>query len=162
MSGAHDEAGRRVPDEARSSIIGRFLRRSRLDELPQLFSILAGEMSFVGPRPLLPVDQAPEHKGRLLVRPGLTGWAQVHGGRDISAADKAAMDLWYVRNASFRLDLLIAIKTVQMLFVGEKSNAEVIALAWRDAELCLSAGFALSPRHDASELAFEEGARGLA
>src|SRR5262249_44688585 len=100
MSAAHDTEGRRVPDQERLSMIGRFLRRARLDELPQLYNILVGEMSFVGPRPLLPVDQHPAHAARLLVRPGLTGWAQVIGGREISAEDKTALDVWYVHNAS--------------------------------------------------------------
>ena len=91
-------------------------------------------MSFVGPRPLLPVDQAPAHSGRLAVRPGLTGWAQVHGGRDVGATDKAAMDLWYIHNASFRLDLVVALKTLRMVVVGEKTDARAIARAWQDAE----------------------------
>ena len=73
--------GAASPDEQRSSAIGGFLRRTRLDELPQLYNILIGEMSFVGPRPLLPKDQPDGDQTRLLVRPGLTGWAQVNGGR---------------------------------------------------------------------------------
>lgn len=132
MRSAHDEEGNRIPDARRSSVVGRFLRRSRLDELPQLFNILVGEMSFIGPRPLLPVDQAPGHMGRLAIRPGLTGWAQVHGGRDVSASDKAAMDLWYVRHASFRNDLVIALKTVHMVLFGERADAGVIGQAWKD------------------------------
>lgn len=138
MRSAHDGNGERIPDADRSSLIGRFLRRSRLDELPQLFNILLGEMSFIGPRPLLPVDQPPGHSGRLAVRPGLTGWAQVHGGRNVSPADKAAMDLWYVRNASFRLDLLIVVKTVRMLVGEEKTDAGAVAQAWKDVEAWLS------------------------
>lgn len=134
MSSAHDDEGNRIPESERSSAIGRFLRRTRLDELPQLFNILLGEMSFVGPRPLLPVDQAPAHMGRLAIRPGLTGWAQVHGGRVVNAADKAAMDLWYIRNASFAVDLLIATKTLRMVLFGERADAGAIAAAWEDAE----------------------------
>jgi len=87
MRAAHGSDGTRIPDDERQSALGGFLRRSRLDELPQIFHILIGEMSFVGPRPLLPADQAPRHAGRLAVRPGLTGWAQVNGGREISADD---------------------------------------------------------------------------
>jgi len=134
MRSGHDENGRRLSESERSSSTGRFLRRLRLDELPQLFNILLGEMSFVGPRPLLPVDQSPAYSARLAVRPGLTGWAQVHGGRDVSAGDKAVMDLWYIRNASFRLDLLIAFKTACMIVFGERTDEDAIAAAWKDAE----------------------------
>jgi lipopolysaccharide/colanic/teichoic acid biosynthesis glycosyltransferase len=122
MGGAHDAVGNRLPDELRSSSIGRFLRRSRLDELPQLYNILIGEMSFVGPRPLLPVDQPNGQTSRLLVRPGLTGWAQVNGGRDISPEEKAELDLWYVENASFRLDIKILWRTLGMMIFGERLN----------------------------------------
>jgi lipopolysaccharide/colanic/teichoic acid biosynthesis glycosyltransferase len=122
MGGAHDVVGNRLPDELRSSSIGRFLRRSRLDELPQLYNILIGEMSFVGPRPLLPVDQPNGQTSRLLVRPGLTGWAQVNGGRDISPEEKAGLDLWYLENASFRLDIKILWRTLGMMIFGERLN----------------------------------------
>lgn len=132
MRSAHDENGRRIPETSRSSVVGRFLRRTRLDELPQLFNILVGEMSFIGPRPLLPVDQSPAHSGRLAVRPGLTGWAQVHGGREVGASDKAAMDLWYIRNASLRNDLIISLKTVRMVIVGETVDAGKIEQAWQE------------------------------
>src|SRR5262249_61992957 len=93
MRPAYDTDGRRAPDELRSSSIGKFLRRSRLDELPQIYNILVGEMSFVGPRPLLPVDQPQWQNSRLAVRPGLTGWAQIKGGRDIPPEDKLALDV---------------------------------------------------------------------
>lgn len=132
MAGAHDRSGQRIPDDARLSKIGAFLRRTRLDELPQLFNILLGHMSFVGPRPLLPVDQSPDHAARLLVRPGLTGWAQVNGGREVSISDKAALDVWYVRNASLVLDLKIAMRTVPMVLHGECTNVDAIRKAWSD------------------------------
>lgn len=132
MAAAHDRQGHRVPDSARTSMIGSFLRRSRCDELPQLFSILAGDMSFVGPRPLLPIDQPPEFAARLLVTPGLTGWAQVNGGRDVTAADKAALDVWYVQNASLMLDLRIMLLTVPMVMFGERISRIDIQRAWRD------------------------------
>jgi lipopolysaccharide/colanic/teichoic acid biosynthesis glycosyltransferase len=132
MGPAHDGEGRRVPDAQRLSAIGRFLRRTRLDELPQLYNILIGEMSFVGPRPLLPVDQSPGHSARLAVRPGLTGWAQINGGREVSAADKAAMDLWYIHNASFGRDLVIVLRTLGMLALGERANAAAVRIAWQD------------------------------
>lgn len=132
MAAAHDAQGRRLADEDRLSAIGRFLRRTRLDELPQLCNILSGEMSFVGPRPLLPVDQPSAYSARLLVRPGLTGWAQVKGGRAISSADKAALDVWYVRNASLALDLEILIRTLPMVLFGERVNVAAIRNAWQD------------------------------
>lgn len=131
MKAAHDRHGRKLTDDERLSAIGRFIRRTRLDELPQLFNILVGQMSFVGPRPLLPIDQAEEYSARLAVRPGLTGWAQVNGGRDISAADKAAMDVWYVHNASPLLDLKIILATVHMVIFGERPNPTVVRAAWR-------------------------------
>lgn len=132
MAAAHDAIGRRMRDEERSSSIGRFLRRTRLDELPQLLNILFGEMSFVGPRPLLPFDQPAEFAARLLVRPGLTGWAQVKGGREISAADKGALDVWYVCNTSLALDINILVGTVATVIFGEKIDAAAIQQAWRD------------------------------
>lgn len=132
MGSAHDGRGRRIPDGQRLSPIGNFFRRTRLDELPQLFSILSGDMSFVGPRPLLPVDQPANYAARLLVPPGLTGWAQVNGGRDVSAADKAALDVWYAQNASFLLDLRICARTIPMIVFGERISRIDIQRAWRD------------------------------
>ena len=122
MGEAHDAEGIRLPDELRSSSVGRFLRRSRLDELPQLFNILVGDMSFVGPRPLLSSDQPKEQALRLHVRPGLTGWAQVNGGRDISSDEKAVLDAWYVENASAWLEVKILFGTVRMLLFGERQK----------------------------------------
>jgi lipopolysaccharide/colanic/teichoic acid biosynthesis glycosyltransferase len=132
MGSAHDSRGRRIPDSERVSAAGNFLRRTRLDELPQLFSILYGDMSFVGPRPLLPIDQSPGYAARLLVPPGLTGWAQVNGGRDVSAADKAALDVWYAQHASFLLDLRICLRTIPMIVFGERISRIDIQRAWRD------------------------------
>jgi len=130
MAAAHDANGHRVPDDRRLSGIGHFLRGTRLDELPQLFHILVGQMSFIGPRPLLPVDQPVGYATRLLVRPGLTGWAQVRGGRQVSAEDKAALDVWYVRNACFKLDLKILWRTAGMVVFGETPNPDAIRKAW--------------------------------
>jgi lipopolysaccharide/colanic/teichoic acid biosynthesis glycosyltransferase len=126
MAPAHDAQGRPLSEANRISTIGRFLRRTRLDELPQLYNILVGEMSFTGPRPLLPIDQPDNNHSRLLVRPGLTGWAQVSGGREISVADKTALDIWYLRNASLQLDLQILVQTVIMLIGGERRNDAAI------------------------------------
>ena len=132
MRAAHDARGRRLPDEERLSKIGALLRRTRLDELPQLLHVLVGEMSFVGPRPLLPADQPATYAARLLVRPGVTGWAQVSGGRLVSPADKAALDVWYVANASLALDVLVVWRTIPMVLFGESANAVEVERAWRD------------------------------
>jgi lipopolysaccharide/colanic/teichoic acid biosynthesis glycosyltransferase len=132
MSAAHDADGRPVPEGLRASRIGRALRRLRIDELPQLVNILVGEMSFIGPRPLLPADQSAAYAARLLVRPGLTGWAQVKAGRKVSPADKAALDVWYVKNASLTLDVAILIQTARMVVFGERINDRAIRHAWHD------------------------------
>ncbi|MER2606181.1 MAG: sugar transferase [Siculibacillus sp.] len=129
MRAAHDRDGRRLADEERTSRIGALMRKTRLDELPQLFHILLGEMSFIGPRPLLPIDQPEDATVRLLVRPGLTGWAQVQGGRAVSPEEKSVLDEWYVRNASFRLDLEIVLRTIPMVLIGERYNTDEIARA---------------------------------
>jgi lipopolysaccharide/colanic/teichoic acid biosynthesis glycosyltransferase len=127
--------GQRESDDERISVVGDFLRRTRLDELPQLLNILKGDMSFVGPRPLLPVDQPIDCAGRLVVRPGLTGWAQIKGGRQISPSDKAALDEWYVRNMSFALDLEIILGTVPMLIFGERVTDSAVGQAWQDLKI---------------------------
>ncbi len=129
MRASHDKHFNRVPDEERLSPIGRFLRNFRIDELPQLYNILIGDMSIVGPRPLLPQDQSPNFATRLSVRPGLTGWAQVNGGRIISPTDKAMLDTWYVKNASFTLDLKIIFRTARMLLLGDRINVEAVSQA---------------------------------
>jgi lipopolysaccharide/colanic/teichoic acid biosynthesis glycosyltransferase len=140
MAEAYSSDGQRKSDSTRVSALGNFLRRGRLDELPQLFNILKGEMSFVGPRPLLPVDQPIDSKSRLLVRPGLTGWAQIKGGRQISPDDKAALDAWYVRNLSLTLDLKILLKTVPILIFGERVTEAAVIHARRDMQLATVPG----------------------
>ena len=132
MRSAYTSDGRKLSDKERVSRLGMLLRRLRLDELPQLFNILRGDMSFIGPRPLLPCDQSDEYRARLLVRPGLSGWAQVVGGRDISPEDKAALDVWYVRHASLALDLEIVARTIPMVLLGERVSRPLIERAWRD------------------------------
>ena len=129
MRGAHDRAGNRFPDEARSSRIGVWLRKTRLDELPQLYNILVGEMSFVGPRPLLPCDQPDNVSVRLGVRPGLTGLAQAYGERTMPPNDKNALDLWYIQNASFWLDIKIISRTAIVLLRGERLDAGMLGSA---------------------------------
>jgi hypothetical protein len=89
-------------------------------------------MSLVGPRPLLSKDHASVYGARLLVRPGLTGWAQINGGREISGADKAALDVWYLRNASLWLDLTILMRTAAMMVTGDRTRREIVRRAWAD------------------------------
>ena len=104
-------------EDDRTTRVGRFIRKVRIDELPQFINILRGEMSFVGPRPERPffVEQLtqliPFYSQRHLVEPGLTGWAQIKGGRELTVSDKAALDIWHVRHASLRLDLRILFGT---------------------------------------------------
>jgi lipopolysaccharide/colanic/teichoic acid biosynthesis glycosyltransferase len=136
MRAAHDRSGRRLHDDKRVSAVGRFLRRTRLDELPQIYNILWGEMSLVGPRPLLQKDHASVYGARLLVRPGLTGWAQINGGREISGTDKAALDVWYMRHASLWLDITIVARTAAMIVTGDSTQRDAVRTAW--AELACS------------------------
>jgi lipopolysaccharide/colanic/teichoic acid biosynthesis glycosyltransferase len=124
-----DWQGRPVADAHRISPVGRFLRRTRLDEMPQLLNVLVGDMSLIGPRPLLPQDQPPNPAVRLTVRPGITGWAQVNGGNLLTPAEKHALDEWYIRNASLRLDLQIVAMTLQFLMRGERRSERAIAAA---------------------------------
>jgi lipopolysaccharide/colanic/teichoic acid biosynthesis glycosyltransferase len=126
MHAAHDAEGCRIPDELRSSKLGRFLRRCRFDEVPQLYNVLMGEMSFVGPRPLLPLDQPKCQNARLMVRPGLTGWAQVNGGRKMSPEDKAALDIWYITHASLWLDVEILLRTLVIMVLGDRENSAAV------------------------------------
>src|SRR5262249_32736354 len=113
MRAPHDKHKKRIPDHQCSSAIGQLIRRIRLDELPQLYNVLLGDMSLIGPRPLLPCDQSSDYTARLSVRPGLTGWAQVNGGRIISTSDKLILHIWYVQNASWVVDLAIVLRTVR-------------------------------------------------
>lgn len=124
MGPGHDADGIRIPDGQRVSDFGRLLRRLRFDEIPQLINILFGDMSFVGPRPLLPIDQPTNRALRLSVRPGLTGWAQINGGKDLSISQKSELDLWYVRNASFGLDVKILLLTAYFLVAGNIANEQ--------------------------------------
>ena len=126
MRAPHDRHQNRIPDDQRWSFIGRLLRRIRLDELPQLYNVLVGDMSLIGPRPLLPCDQSPDYAARLLMRPGITGWAQVNGGRIISTFDKLTLDIWYVQNASWLVDLAVLLRTVNMVLFGDRINTAAV------------------------------------
>ena len=114
MTDERDDAGNLLPDGQRLTKLGRFLRSASLDELPQLFNVLKGEMSIVGPRPLYMkyLSYYTEHeKKRHAVRPGITGWAQIHGRNHLPWDERLALDVWYAENRTFRLDLEILVKT---------------------------------------------------
>ena len=113
----------------RASWAGTLLRKFRLDELPQLLNVLVGDMSLIGPRPLLPHDQPSDATARLMVRPGITGWAQVNGGKLVTPEEKNALDEWYVRNASFWLDLKIIGKTIVFMLSGESRHGHAAITA---------------------------------
>ena len=133
MSERRDVAGALLPDAMRVSPLGRLLRRTRIDELPGLWHVLLGDMSLVGPRPLLPATVAamgPAGQRRGAVRPGLTGWAQVNGNALLSDADKLALDLWYVDHASWRLDVAILLRTLGVIVGGERINRAEIGRAY--------------------------------
>jgi lipopolysaccharide/colanic/teichoic acid biosynthesis glycosyltransferase len=126
MTDARDASGALLPDAQRLTPFGLFLRASSLDELPELWNVLRGEMSLVGPRPLL-VEYlplySPEQARRHEVRPGITGWAQVNGRNAISWADKFALDVWYVDHHSLWLDLRILWLTVRKVLVRDGISA---------------------------------------
>jgi lipopolysaccharide/colanic/teichoic acid biosynthesis glycosyltransferase len=124
-----DWRGERVLEERRLSLIGQFLRRTRLDELPQLLNVLVGDMSLIGPRPLLPRDQPRAPTVRLSVRPGITGWAQVNGGRLVSPEEKGELDEWYIRNAGLWLDMRIVAMTLLILIRGDHRTEKALAQA---------------------------------
>ncbi len=127
MTDAKNEAGELLPDDQRLSGFGKLLRKTSLDELPQLFNVLKGDLSFVGPRPLLmeylPL-YSPEQMRRHDVKPGITGWAQVNGRNAISWEERFALDVWYVENQSFILDLKIFWLTALKVFKRDGVSAE--------------------------------------
>jgi undecaprenyl phosphate N,N'-diacetylbacillosamine 1-phosphate transferase len=119
-----------LPDSHRLTTIGKFIRKTSLDEIPQLWNVLIGDMSFIGPRPLLPqylpIYTSHQNK-RHNLKPGITGWAQVNGRNAISWTQKLEYDVWYVQNVSFLVDIKILLKTVQKVLVSEGINAENMA-----------------------------------
>ena len=119
MREATDDLGRGVPDSERLTEFGKYLRRTSLDELPELLNVLKGEMSLVGPRPLL-VEYlplyTPEQARRHEIRPGITGWAQVNGRNAVDWEERFRLDLWYIDNRTFLLDLFILGRTAASVF----------------------------------------------
>lgn len=127
MRDAVDAEGNSLPDSERMTDFGRFLRSSSLDELPELWNVIRGEMSLVGPRPLL-MEYLPLYNAEQLrrheVRPGVTGWAQINGRNALSWDEKFKLDVWYVNNQSFWLDLKIIFLTVKKVLIKDGISAE--------------------------------------
>ena len=126
MQDTRDDQGVLLPDNQRITPLGKIIRKLSLDELPQFWNVLKGDMSFVGPRPLLP-EYLPlynkDQKKRHNLKPGITGWAQVKGRNTISWQQKFEYDLWYIENQSFILDLKILLFTVGKIFKTQEVNA---------------------------------------
>lgn len=126
MTDVRDAESKLLPDADRLTKVGRFVRSTSIDELPQLWNVFVGDMSLIGPRPLL-VRYLPYYTEteahRHDVRPGITGWAQCHGRNDVTWDDKLAMDVWYVNNMSFKTDLNIVITTIKA--VVKRESVEV-------------------------------------
>lgn len=132
MTDERDAEGKLLPDAQRLTKVGRFVRSTSIDELPQLWNVFKGDMSLIGPRPLrtyyLPL-YSPTQARRHEVRPGITGWAQTHGRNSITWTKKFEYDVWYVDNISFLLDCKIIILTIQKVFKREGISAEGQATA---------------------------------
>lgn len=130
MTDERDADGNLLPDEQRLTKVGRFVRSTSIDELPQLINVLKGDMALIGPRPLL-VQYLPlynkEQARRHEVRPGITGWAQCHGRNAISWSKKFELDVWYVDHCSFLLDLKIILLTIKKVLVREGISSETSA-----------------------------------
>jgi lipopolysaccharide/colanic/teichoic acid biosynthesis glycosyltransferase len=127
MNEKRDAAGKLLPDAQRLTTVGKFIRKTSLDEIPQLLNVLKGDMSLIGPRPLL-VEYLPlynkEQIRRHEVKPGITGWAQINGRNAITWEQKFKYDVYYVDNCSFVLDLIILIKTIEKVFKSEGINQQ--------------------------------------
>ena len=127
MTDERDENGNLLPDEKRLTKIGKFVRSTSIDELPQLINVLKGDMSLIGPRPLrtyyLPL-YSKEQMRRHEVRPGITGWAQINGRNNLSWTKKFELDVWYVDHCSFYLDMKIVFITIRKVFIREGISKE--------------------------------------
>jgi lipopolysaccharide/colanic/teichoic acid biosynthesis glycosyltransferase len=134
MNDKKDENGKLLPDNERLTIIGKLVRKTSIDEIPQLWNVLTGDMSLVGPRPLLPEYLKLYNKTQMRrheVRPGITGWAQVNGRNAVSWQQKFEYDVWYVDHISFLLDVKILLLTVKKVFKSEGIAAEGAATVGR-------------------------------
>ena len=115
-------------NDTRITKVGRFIRKTRIDELPQIINVIKGEMSIIGPRPERPefinefLKDIPNFNERLAVRPGITGWAQVNGGYELTPKDKLVYDLFYINHESIKLDFLILLKTIKVMVTGNGSR----------------------------------------
>ena len=130
MTDEKDENGDLLPDEKRLTAVGKFVRKTSIDEIPQLINVLKGNMSLIGPRPLLPQYlplYSERQRKRHDVKPGITGWAQVNGRNAISWTKKFEYDVWYVENLSFGLDVKIIIKTIKKVVISEGINTANMA-----------------------------------
>ncbi len=130
MTDDKDENGNLLPDEKRLTAVGKFVRKTSIDEIPQLINVLKGDMSLIGPRPLLPQYlplYTERQRKRHEVKPGITGWAQVNGRNAISWTKKFEYDVWYVENLSFGLDLSIIFKTIKKVVISEGINTANMA-----------------------------------
>ena len=132
MRDAHDASGEPLPDSQRMTAFGSFLRSSSLDELPELWNVVKGDMSLVGPRPLLmeylPLYSAEQYR-RHEVRPGVSGWAQINGRNAIEWEEKFKLDTWYVDNQSFWLDMKVIFLTIKKVLIRDGISAEGEATA---------------------------------
>lgn len=133
---ADEGEGDAETDANRMTKIGFFLRTSRLDEIPQLLNIIVGDMSLIGPRPLLPRDEPRDNRLRLSIRPGVTGWAQVHGNNLLTPDERNALDCWYIKNAKIFVDLIIIYKTFLVVLHGTRRDENIIqsGVAWAKEE----------------------------
>lgn len=130
MTDEKDANGVPLPDELRLTKVGRFVRSTSIDELPQLINVLKGDMALIGPRPLLPkyLDlYTPEQMRRHEVRPGITGWAQIHGRNELAFTDRFKYDVYYVDHLTFVLDVKIFVQTILKVFKREGISAEGLA-----------------------------------
>ena len=130
MTDAKDESGNLLPDEVRLTAFGRFLRSTTLDEFPEMWNVLVGDMSVVGPRPLM-MRYLPRYNSfqarRMEMKPGVTGWAQINGRNALSWDEKFALDVWYIDNSSFWLDLKIVVKTFFVVLNRRNINSSKAA-----------------------------------
>ncbi len=127
MTDERDESGNLLPDENRLTRVGRFVRSTSIDELPQLFNVLKGDMALIGPRPLLvqylPL-YTPEQARRHEVRPGITGWAQCHGRNTLSWSEKFRLDVWYVDHCTFANDVKVIFSTIKKVIARDGISQE--------------------------------------